>query len=91
MAPNANPGELWRQQQRAIRHLLIDPRLRAQLDEWRKTAETVRKLLPPELRRTAALPISRVQAYAPCGRVRVPEDQTDAVPNLEAVKRALPR
>jgi hypothetical protein len=33
MAPNANPGELWRQQQRAIRHLLIDPRLRAQLDE----------------------------------------------------------
>jgi hypothetical protein len=32
----------------AIRDLLIDPRLRAQLDEWRKTAEAVRKLLPPE-------------------------------------------
>ena len=44
------PGELWRQQQRAIRHPWNDPRLRALLDEARKTAEAGRNLLSPQAR-----------------------------------------
>jgi hypothetical protein len=38
-----------------IRHLLIDPRLRAQLDEWRRTAEAVRNLHSPEAREVVRL------------------------------------
>jgi hypothetical protein len=49
------PGELWRQQQRAIRHPWNDPRLRALLDEARKTAEAGRNLLSPQAREIVRL------------------------------------
>jgi hypothetical protein len=42
------PGELRREQTRTIRDLLIDPRLRAQLEDARKASEVARNLLSPE-------------------------------------------
>jgi hypothetical protein len=48
------PGELWRQQQRAIRRPWNDPRLRALLDEARK-AEAGRNLLSPQAREIVRL------------------------------------
>jgi hypothetical protein len=54
--PPAMPDRvpLWREQQRVIRDL-TNPRLRAQLDEARKTAEAVRNLLSPEAREVERL------------------------------------
>ena len=46
--PPPTPVEVWRRQQRAIRHTWNDPRLRALLDEARKTAEAGRNLLSPQ-------------------------------------------
>ena len=51
----STPGELWRDQQRAIRHPWNDPHLRALLDEARKTAEAGRNLLSPQAREIVRL------------------------------------
>ena len=88
------PGELRREQPRAIRDLLIDPRLRAQLEEVRKAAEAAHNLLSPQQREFLRLWHEQRREAMRFLRVRIDDEPSllppSPPPALEKTRRGAP-